>query len=163
MRCLAKETLASLRVGSIGSTILPPCTNDKNRGSILDSQRKCTLLLSDDSSTIATSTQPLCKHTKCPSLESADHHNTSTPETFDMVTTTVNEAARKNLSQISTMLTQIAKGSLFGEDNLALGATNDFVGWAIAKFTAWFLEGILSFIENASVILMAFVVSCRCP
>jgi Ras GTPase-activating-like protein IQGAP2/3 len=62
------------------------------------------------------------------------------PETFDIVSTTVSTTSRKNLAQISTMLTQIARGTLFGAEDPALQATNEFIARSISKFSRWFFE-----------------------
>lgn len=69
--------------------------------------------------------------------------NCSTPETFDIVTNTVDVASRKNLAQISRILTQITSGSEFGDDNPIYVPINDYVRKAIHQITAWFLEGII--------------------
>lgn len=70
---------------------------------------------------------------------------TSTPETFDIVSKTVDIAARKNLAQISKVLTQIASGSDFGDDSPNYVPINDYVRKAIAEMTSWFLEGMFFF------------------
>ncbi|KAI1789553.1 hypothetical protein LXA43DRAFT_892818 [Ganoderma leucocontextum] len=63
-----------------------------------------------------------------------------TPETFDIVSTTVDIASRKNLAQISRMLTQITSGSEFSETNLAYLPVNDYVRKTITSITSWLLE-----------------------
>ncbi|KAI0775938.1 hypothetical protein BD413DRAFT_469824 [Trametes elegans] len=63
-----------------------------------------------------------------------------TPETFDIVSTTVDIASRKNLAQISKMLTQITNGSEFGDDNPAYIPVNDYVRKSITQFSAWLME-----------------------
>ncbi|EJF61117.1 hypothetical protein DICSQDRAFT_60830 [Dichomitus squalens LYAD-421 SS1] len=63
-----------------------------------------------------------------------------TPETFDIVSTTVDIASRKNLAQISRMLTQITTGSEFSEEQLAYLPVNDYVRKTITSFAAWLLE-----------------------
>ncbi|EPQ59223.1 hypothetical protein GLOTRDRAFT_34245 [Gloeophyllum trabeum ATCC 11539] len=63
-----------------------------------------------------------------------------TPETFDIVSSTVDIAARKNLAQISKVLTQIASGTEFGEDSPSFVPINDFVAKCIKQMTAWLLE-----------------------
>jgi len=66
----------------------------------------------------------------------------STPETFDIVQSTLSAAARKNLAEISKVLTQISSGQLFGDNDPCLTPINSFVGTAINDFSKWFLEGI---------------------
>lgn len=66
-----------------------------------------------------------------------------TPETFDIVTNTVNVASRKNLAQISRILTQITSGVEFGDDKPSYVPINDYVRKAIAQMTTWLLEGML--------------------
>ncbi|KAH8105969.1 ras GTPase-activating protein [Cristinia sonorae] len=63
-----------------------------------------------------------------------------TPETFDIVNHTVEVSARKNLAQISRVLTQITTGALFGEDNPCYVPINDFVDEAIQELTAWLIQ-----------------------
>lgn len=65
----------------------------------------------------------------------------STPETFDIVSSTVGIDARKNLAQISKVLTQITGGSEFGEDSPSYLPINEFVRKAIAQMSAWLIEG----------------------
>lgn len=65
----------------------------------------------------------------------------STPETFDIVSKTVEVAPRRNLAQISRVLTQISSGKLFSDENPCYVPINDFVGKAITQMTAWLLEG----------------------
>ena len=71
----------------------------------------------------------------------------STPETFDIVSTTVDIASRKNLAQISRMLTQITSGSEFSEEQLAYLPVNDYVRKTITSITAWLLEGQLTLLN----------------
>ncbi|KAM5540380.1 hypothetical protein V8D89_005838 [Ganoderma adspersum] len=63
-----------------------------------------------------------------------------TPETFDIVSTTVDIGSRKNLAQISRMLTQITSGSEFSENHLAYLPVNDYVRKTITSITSWLLE-----------------------
>lgn len=65
----------------------------------------------------------------------------STPETFDIVSSTVDIESRKNLAQISRMLTQITKGVEFGEDMPSHIPVNGFVREAITEITSWLLRG----------------------
>ncbi|KIJ20004.1 hypothetical protein PAXINDRAFT_166178 [Paxillus involutus ATCC 200175] len=62
------------------------------------------------------------------------------PETFDMVSTTVDVASRKNLAQISQVLTQIASGSEFGDDNPRFVPTNEMVRETVTQMTTWMLQ-----------------------
>ncbi|TCD70814.1 hypothetical protein EIP91_001504 [Steccherinum ochraceum] len=61
-----------------------------------------------------------------------------TPETFDIVSHTIDIAARKNLAQISRVLTQITTGTIFKEESYV--PINPFVGEAIQEISAWLLE-----------------------
>ncbi|KAE8250251.1 hypothetical protein A4X13_0g4869 [Tilletia indica] len=71
------------------------------------------------------------------------------PEGFDVVETLVGPVQRKNLAEISKMLTQIAVGKLFSEDNPYLQPLNDYVSQASQRFTKW-LFGVVD-IEDAEV------------
>lgn len=64
-----------------------------------------------------------------------------TPETFDLVSTTIDRDARKNLDQVSKVLTQITSGSEFDDDSPIYVPINEFVRQAITQMTAWLLEG----------------------
>ncbi|CAE6447844.1 unnamed protein product [Rhizoctonia solani] len=61
-----------------------------------------------------------------------------TPETYDVVSTTITPAARRNLAEISKVLTQISSGYEFETSNLA--SINDFVSANIPTMAAWFLQ-----------------------
>ncbi|EJD53517.1 hypothetical protein AURDEDRAFT_52863 [Auricularia subglabra TFB-10046 SS5] len=63
-----------------------------------------------------------------------------TPETFDVIPTTIGAISRKNLSQISKMLMQITSGVPFGADDPCLMPLNDYVADAIKQMNAWFFE-----------------------
>ncbi|KIL70078.1 hypothetical protein M378DRAFT_156131 [Amanita muscaria Koide BX008] len=63
-----------------------------------------------------------------------------TPETFDIVTNTIDPAARKNLAQISKVLTQITSGVEFDDKNPSYVPINDFVHKSIAQMSTWFIE-----------------------
>ncbi|KAG8842212.1 hypothetical protein FRB96_005929 [Tulasnella sp. 330] len=63
-----------------------------------------------------------------------------TPETFDIVPTTISAGARRNLAEISKMLTQIASGVPFTEDNPCLTPLNNYVMEAITLFSTWLIE-----------------------
>ena len=73
----------------------------------------------------------------------ADSRCYSTPETFDIVTNTVDVASRKNLAQISRILTQITSGSEFGDDKPSYVPINDYVRKAIKQMSSWLLEGMI--------------------
>ncbi|PPQ69874.1 hypothetical protein CVT24_003209 [Panaeolus cyanescens] len=63
------------------------------------------------------------------------------PETFDFVPKTTSlTTGKKNLSQISKVLTQITSGFEFDEDKPSLVPLNAFVQVAIQQMSAWFLE-----------------------
>ncbi|CAE6396286.1 unnamed protein product [Rhizoctonia solani] len=61
-----------------------------------------------------------------------------TPETYDVVPTTITPAARRNLADISKVLTQISSGYEFEAANLI--SMNAFVAENIPPMAAWFLE-----------------------
>ncbi|EKM59178.1 uncharacterized protein PHACADRAFT_86001 [Phanerochaete carnosa HHB-10118-sp] len=63
-----------------------------------------------------------------------------TPETFDIVSETINVETRKNLAQVSRMLTQITNGLEFGDDNPHYIPVNDYVRNAIQQMTSWLFE-----------------------
>lgn len=63
-----------------------------------------------------------------------------TPETFDIVPKTIERDARKNLDQISKVLTQVTTGSEFDDDSPKYVPINEFVRRAITEMTAWLLE-----------------------
>ncbi|CAK5275652.1 unnamed protein product [Mycena citricolor] len=63
-----------------------------------------------------------------------------TPETFDLVSKTIDRDARRNLDQISRVLTQITSGTEFDEDSPIYIPINEFVRTAIREMTAWLLE-----------------------
>ncbi|THV08575.1 ras GTPase-activating protein [Dendrothele bispora CBS 962.96] len=63
-----------------------------------------------------------------------------TPETFDLVSRTVDVDSRKNLSQISKVLTQITSGIEFSSEAANLIPINEFVKRAIPEFTRWLLD-----------------------
>lgn len=63
-----------------------------------------------------------------------------TPEMFDIVTSTIDVPSRKNLAQISRVLTQITSGVVFGEDAPSYLPINDFVQTAILQMTHWLLQ-----------------------
>ena len=57
------------------------------------------------------------------------------------MSSTVDIADRKNLAQISKMLTQITSGAEFGDDNPAFIPVNDYVRKAKEEITSWLLQG----------------------
>lgn len=57
-----------------------------------------------------------------------------------MVPTTVDVASRKNLAQISQVLTQITSGSEFSEDSPQFVPINEMVRKTIAEMTVWMLH-----------------------
>lgn len=63
-----------------------------------------------------------------------------TPETFNIISTTLDVQSRSNLSEVSRVLTQITSGSPFGEDNPSYVPINDYVRKTIDEMMAWFLE-----------------------
>ncbi|MCO5613981.1 hypothetical protein L7F22_068261 [Adiantum nelumboides] len=61
------------------------------------------------------------------------------PEGFDVVERLVGPMQRKNLAEISKMLTQIAAGKLFSDDNPYLQPLNEYVQQASNRFNEWLL------------------------
>lgn len=59
------------------------------------------------------------------------------PEGYDVVDTIVGPVQRKNLAEVSKMLTQIAVGRLFSDDNPYLQPLNEYVSHAAERFTKW--------------------------
>jgi len=76
-----------------------------------------------------------------PGGASPPHRTCRTPETFDLVPSTITPQARKNLGEISALLTQITSGALFGEEHPWMMSINTFVEVAIKQMGDWFLEG----------------------
>lgn len=72
----------------------------------------------------------------------------STPETFEIVENTIDIESRKNLGQVSRVLTQISSGALFGVDNKAYMPLNKYVEIASQQLSAWFLEGSYMDVSN---------------
>lgn len=58
-----------------------------------------------------------------------------------MTSRTVSPQARKNLAAISKVLTQIASGQPFGDEDPVLQSLNSYVVEAIDVFSNWFTEG----------------------
>lgn len=67
------------------------------------------------------------------------HQGTSTPETYDIVPTTITPAARRNLADVSRVLTQISSGYEFEIPSLA--SMNAFINTNIPTMATWFFEG----------------------
>ncbi|KIP08317.1 hypothetical protein PHLGIDRAFT_69492 [Phlebiopsis gigantea 11061_1 CR5-6] len=63
-----------------------------------------------------------------------------TPETFDIVSETVNVETRKNLAQVSRVLTQISSGYEYGDENPCYVPVNEYVRTAIQQMTSWLFE-----------------------
>ncbi|KAG7096970.1 hypothetical protein E1B28_004367 [Marasmius oreades] len=63
-----------------------------------------------------------------------------TPETFDVVSNTIDAGSRKNLAQISRVLTQITTGVEFDDDSPSYLAINSYVQKAIGEFSTWLLQ-----------------------
>jgi Ras GTPase-activating-like protein IQGAP2/3 len=64
-----------------------------------------------------------------------------TPETFDIVSSTIDVETRKNLAQISRLLTQICSGLEFGEEIPCFVPVNDYVRKAIGQMSSWLVDG----------------------
>jgi hypothetical protein len=85
-----------------------------------------------------------CYHVSDIIITSSAHKTNSqyrTPETFDIVSKTVDIAGRKNLAQISRMLTQITSGREFDDNNPCYVPVNEYVRKAIGELTTWLIEG----------------------
>lgn len=63
------------------------------------------------------------------------------PETFDIVPNTISAQARRNLDEVSRVLTQISSGKMYGPENPPMKAIDDFMAVAIKQMGDWFLEG----------------------
>jgi len=85
----------------------------------------------------------------------------STPETFDIVSSTVDVSSRKNLAQISKVLSQVTSGSEFGDDTPSYIPINEYVKGAILQITSWLFEGKYPHKCTLSCIEAAF--SCQRP
>ena len=80
----------------------------------------------------------------------------STPETFDIVSSTVDVSSRKNLAQISKVLSQVTSGSEFGDDTPSYIPINEYVKGAILQITSWLFEGKHSHEYTVSCVESAF-------
>ncbi|PCH41536.1 hypothetical protein WOLCODRAFT_70665 [Wolfiporia cocos MD-104 SS10] len=63
-----------------------------------------------------------------------------TPETYDIVSSTIDIASRKNLAQISKMLTQITSGAEFNDDMPSYIPVNDYVRKSIQQISSWMIK-----------------------
>ncbi|KAJ7179155.1 ras GTPase-activating protein [Mycena filopes] len=122
IRYLARETLIALRVGSILFLVVPTLTPP--------SQEKYPE--APETSLAACIGRLVYYRYINPAIV--------TPETFDIVSKTLDRDARKNLDQISRVLTQITTGTLFDDDSPAYVPMNQFIERAITEMTAWLLE-----------------------
>ena len=64
----------------------------------------------------------------------------STPEVFDIVPNTLSAQPRKNLAEISKMITQITTGEVFGNDAPWMVAVEEYLRAAIKQLSDWFLD-----------------------
>jgi hypothetical protein len=94
-----------------------------------------------DWSTTATSIQRLCMFRSSAFIAIMFTLRYSTPETFDIVPSTIDVSSRKNLAQISRVLTQITTGTEFSENAPCYIPINDYVRKAIEQLGSWFIEG----------------------
>ena len=94
-------------------------------------------------SSIGISTQRSCEQAYFPSIftQALSVSVSSTPETFDMVSSTVDVSSRKNLAQISKVLSQVTSGVEFGDETPSYIPINEYVKRAILQFTSWLFEG----------------------
>ncbi|KAJ4478052.1 ras GTPase-activating protein [Lentinula aciculospora] len=63
-----------------------------------------------------------------------------TPETFDIVSKTIDISSRKNLAQISRVMTQITSGVVFDDHSPNMMPINEFVSRAVSQISSWMLE-----------------------
>jgi hypothetical protein len=115
------------------------------------------------SSSIVTSTRRLCEQAclSCLSALALSVYVSSTPETFDIVSSTVDVSSRKNLAQISKVLSQVTSGSEFGDDTPSYIPINEYVKGAILQISSWLFEGEYSIECTVTWIESAF--SCQRP
>lgn len=59
------------------------------------------------------------------------------PEGFDVIDGVIGPMQRKNLAEVSKMMTQISNGRLFTDDNPYLQPLNEYVQQASTRFTQW--------------------------
>lgn len=64
----------------------------------------------------------------------------STPEVFDIVPNTLSAQPRKNLAEISKMITQITTGEVFGNEAPWMVAVEEYVRAAVKQLSDWFLD-----------------------
>jgi hypothetical protein len=76
---------------------------------------------------------------------------------------TVDVASRKNLAQISQVLTQITSGSEFSEDTPQFVPINEMVRKTIAEMTVWMLQSDYPAIMGSSTSSHVFFYSRGCP
>jgi len=69
----------------------------------------------------------------------------------------VKVTARKNLAQVSKVLTQIITARHFGDDQPTFMPINDFVGEASGRMCAWLLEGVINSLFFRKMILILAV------
>ncbi|OCH90975.1 hypothetical protein OBBRIDRAFT_729743 [Obba rivulosa] len=62
------------------------------------------------------------------------------PETFNIVSRTIDPVSRKNLSEIAKMITQVTNGSEFGEETPSHIPVNDYVRKTISHVSSWLME-----------------------
>jgi len=70
-----------------------------------------------------------------------------TPEVFEIIPKTVKVTARKNLAQVSKVLTQIITARHFGDDQPTFMPINDFVQEASGRMCTWLLEGVINILS----------------
>ncbi|KAI0952208.1 hypothetical protein AcV7_008086 [Taiwanofungus camphoratus] len=63
-----------------------------------------------------------------------------TPETFEIVSSTIDITSRRNLAQISKMLTQIMNGREFDDSTPSYIPVNDYIRKTIKQITSWLLS-----------------------
>lgn len=65
------------------------------------------------------------------------------PESWGVVESVPNPQQRKNLSMVSKMLTHIAGGKIFGEEDVILQSLNDYVVHESLRMIGVFKSGII--------------------
>ncbi|PVZ98470.1 hypothetical protein BB558_005524 [Smittium angustum] len=65
------------------------------------------------------------------------NHAIVSPDKHGVVDTPINTLQRSNLSQVSKILTQVASGTAFSDDDLFLQPLNNYVNFTAAKFTEY--------------------------
>lgn len=164
MRYLARETLAAVRVSSSNSIyplVSPEIYSLEQISRCLRRGLRCLhwpprlLSLHQPGDYVSRPTFP------CLLTLALNVFVISTPETFDIVSSTVDVSSRKNLAQISKVLSQVTSGSEFGDDTPSYIPINEYVKGAILQITSWLFEGRCS--HEMYLIMHESTFSCQRP